>query len=404
MNIAEQGRGLAGGHRVFFHIGAPKTGTTFLQSVLAANRERLAEQGLLYAIQSQQESFEATRDFVGQGWARRPAAVFKGKWEVIAERCRAWPGTVVISNELLGGASLQRVEAGIASILPAEVHVVFTARDLGRQLVSDWQEQVKHKHTVTLEKFVGELIEQGLDAPAPFGQMFWGLHDAPYILARWAPLVPRERIHVVTVPRPGAPSATLWRRFASVLGLDPEGYDLNVRRTNPSMGVAETELVRRLNFELKRIPARQYDALVRLNLAEQVLGGGKPGLTLPPERLPWVVERSKRLVAELREARYDVVGDLDELIPAADDLPDHVSPTGLSDRDLAEASLKAAAGAIKLAAKVREENLLLREQLAKPEPAPARPGEPAATTGHGPVRRLVGKTLRRARAVRERLR
>ncbi len=31
-----------------FHIGTPKTGTTFLQSVLFANRELLAEQGIIY--------------------------------------------------------------------------------------------------------------------------------------------------------------------------------------------------------------------------------------------------------------------------------------------------------------------------------------------------------------------
>ena len=66
----------------------------------------------------------------------------------------------------------------------AEVHLVFTARDIARQLVSDWQEHIKHKHVVTLERFVDDLVELGIDAPRPFGQMFWGLHDPARVLGR----------------------------------------------------------------------------------------------------------------------------------------------------------------------------------------------------------------------------
>ncbi len=34
-------------NRIFLHIGAPKSGTTYLQTVLWANRENLRRQGLL---------------------------------------------------------------------------------------------------------------------------------------------------------------------------------------------------------------------------------------------------------------------------------------------------------------------------------------------------------------------
>jgi len=33
--------------RVFLHVGAPKSGTTFLQTVMWENREGLAERGVL---------------------------------------------------------------------------------------------------------------------------------------------------------------------------------------------------------------------------------------------------------------------------------------------------------------------------------------------------------------------
>ena len=38
--------------RVYLHIGAPKTGTTYLQEVLFTNRARLAEHGVLYPGES----------------------------------------------------------------------------------------------------------------------------------------------------------------------------------------------------------------------------------------------------------------------------------------------------------------------------------------------------------------
>jgi len=42
-------RGATGGQKtVYLHIGLHKTGTTFLQNVLRANTEALAEQGIIY--------------------------------------------------------------------------------------------------------------------------------------------------------------------------------------------------------------------------------------------------------------------------------------------------------------------------------------------------------------------
>ncbi len=181
----------AASKRVFFHVGAPKTGTTYLQNVLFKNRELLAANGVLYPYDDAGQSFRSMQDFRGAGWAGGRAAEFRGEWEAVAGRARGWDGsTVILSNELLGGSSAERIARGLRTVEPAEVHVVFSARDFARQLVSDWQEHIKHKHTVTLEQFVDDLIEFGLDAPQPFGELFWGMHDATYVLARWGALVP----------------------------------------------------------------------------------------------------------------------------------------------------------------------------------------------------------------------
>ncbi len=350
--------------RIFFHVGAPKTGTTYLQNVLYQNRATLAEHGVLYPYTDRGQSFRSMQDFRGVGWAGGSPGDFAGEWETVAERARTWSGPLVIlSNELLGGSRPERIKAGVASVGPAEVHVVFTARDFARQMVSDWQEHIKHKHLVTLERFVDDLIELGLDAPAPFGELFWGMHDAAYVLRRWAGVIPPSHIHIVTVPQPGAGRDVLWRRFCAVTGLDPEAYDSVTNVANVSMGVAETELVRRMNSEVKGMAWESYDPLVRRFLAEEVLGGQSPKLALPTGRMEWVSHRSGRLIDELEKAGYPVEGDLAELVPRPADHEPYVSPTSLTEADLANAAIRAATALLRHSGRQRRRISELQQTL-----------------------------------------
>ena len=391
------------GKLVFFHVGAPKTGTTYLQQVLYQNREALAANGVLYPYEDFGQSFRSMQDFRGAGWGTSGPGKFAGEWEAVASRTRDWPGsTVVISNELLGGSRPGRIKTGLESVQPADVHVVFTARDFARQLVSDWQEHVKHKHTVTLEQFVDDLIEHGMDAPAPFGELFWGMHDAVHVLERWAAGVPAENIHLITVPQSGAPRDTLWRRFCEVTGLDPDAYETTTSRSNASMGVAETELVRRMNAEILDVRDEDYDKLVRIVLAERILGGGSPRLTLPEGRMDWVMERSRRLVRELRATSYDIVGDLEELLPDPAAHATYVSPTTLGDADLAPVAMRAAGGMVRHASRIRQKNRDLQAQLEAAELVRQQQRGPRqrARDAYWATRGRVGNVLRRAGLLR----
>ncbi len=394
------GRSTSARKRVFFHVGAPKTGTTYLQHVLLQNKQALAEAGVLYPYDDHGQSFRSMQDFRGVGWGTQRASAFKGEWKTVSDRTVAWDGhTVIISNELLGGATADRIADGIASVEPADVHVIFSARDFARQLVSDWQEHIKHKHEVTLEKFVDDLIEFGLDAPKPFGELFWGMHDAAYVLRRWAVRVPPENIHVVTLPQPGAPKDTLWRRFCEATGLDPSPYDSVTERANPSMGVAETELVRRMNASVQGMPPENYDPLVRIQLAEHILGGQPPKLMLPTGRMDWVMERSRRLIEELQTAGYPVVGDLAELMPRPEDHAGYVSPTALTEADLGPAAIRAATGLLQLAGRQRRQ--LVERQDVADGIAPPRPTlRERRVELYWNVRGRVGKVLRRVGLLR----
>ena len=69
-------------------------------------------------------------------------------------------------------------------------------------------------------RFVDDLVRFGRDAPRPFGEMFWGLHDAAEVLPAWAQVVGADHVHVVTVPPRSAPAELFWERFAGTVGLD----------------------------------------------------------------------------------------------------------------------------------------------------------------------------------------
>jgi hypothetical protein len=148
------------------------------------------------------------------------------------------------------------------------------------------------------------------------------------VLARWSRGLPPERVHIVTVPPRGSPPDLLWRRFAGVLGVDPDLYDTTVTESNMSLTACEAAVLRSLN-ELVRgldIPWTTYRATVKHGLAASLDRDG-PRIELPESAYEWAVQWSRDAVTALRDAGYQVAGDLDELIP-------HVRPTGAHPDDI----------------------------------------------------------------------
>jgi hypothetical protein len=303
-------------HRVVVHVGAPKTGTSFVQDVLWLNRESLAEQGILYPAERFDEHFLAALDLMELQWGglERQAA---GAWDRLAQRVRDWTGTVIVSHEILATASRPQVRRALDSFGDAEVHVVLSARDLVRQIPAEYQENVKHRRTLGYREFLDTITDDGRGSE--LASWFWGVQEVPDILDRWGGRLPPERVHLVTVPKPGAPRDLLWHRFASVLGLDPEALARETDRSNPSLGVPETVLVRRLNQLVNRgvLAGDDYRLFVRELLAHRTLSRrpGSPRLEVPPDVRRWAADVSQSWIETLAERGYDVVGDLEDLRP-----------------------------------------------------------------------------------------
>ena len=295
-------------------MGLPKSGTTFLQQSLAANAEALGDRGVLYPADDEL-MFRAALDVRGnhKAWGRRRSEV-EGAWDELCGRARAFPGTTLVSHELLAGACRRQVVAATTMLTGLDVHVVITARDLARQVVAEWQEGVKHGRQGTFAEFHAR-VSRGDDGLA---RHFHAAQDLPEVLARWGHGLPADHVHVVVGEPAGADPGRLWARFAAAVGFDPTGYPPpGSGPVNPSLGVAEVDLLRRVNVALDgRLTQPAYGRLVKHRLAHTVLSPAvSPHPQLPIPLYDALVPVTERWVKEIHKAGYAVHGDLSHLVP-----------------------------------------------------------------------------------------
>lgn len=317
---------------VHLHIGAPKTGTTYLQDRLMLNQASLAEHGVTIPtknrfVDADLFHFRAALDLLDQDWGGAPGHAV-GSWDTMLKRVRRAKGTVVISHEILAPAKPDTIARALNDLSDSEVHVVYSARDLGRQLPAAWQESIKQGRKWTFQRFLNK-VERGQT-------WFRSAMDLPTVLGNWGAKLPPERVHIVTVPHGRGPTGNeLWFRFCRAFGIDPAWAPLDSERSNRSLGIAETQLVRRLNRRLELPVWRDatYDGLIRELLAQEVLvSRDSIPVLLPPDRFDFADRQAELWIDWIKDSGVDVIGDVEDLRPirpAADSQwrdPDRVSP------------------------------------------------------------------------------
>lgn len=347
---------------VYLHIGTPKSGTTYLQGILWHNRRALREEGLQYTGREHgahlRASFDLQERDVQDGW-RDPAIT--GAWKQAVEEARQWPDRTLISHETFALAEPEHADRALADLDFAEVHLIITMRDLARQIPAAWQEEVKNRNPVTYQTYLSRLRKDPVpDRPR---HPFWVFQDVPGILERWARDVPPERVHIVTVPPPGSPPTLVWERFAGVLGIDPGRHDTTRTFGNPSLGMAQAQLLRKFNELLLARPEEDrpswpdYLRIFKDVYAQQILVElpGDRRITLPRDCHDWVVERAETMISKLRDGGYHIVGDLGDLQPAlpADPAP-ATAPVG--DDALLETALQSIEELIRRMEREREQS------------------------------------------------
>jgi hypothetical protein len=372
--------------KVYLHIGAPKTGTTYLQQVMHANQDALEAQGVRYAAGTfHNDRVWATEVLRGFTFRNRPKQA-PGAWDRILRQVREWDGPVVVSHEFFGACTAEQALRAHRDLAPAEVHLVFTARDYISQAGAVWQERLKYGFAVPFSEF-------DLDNDTPVWS--WRTQDVPAILERWRHDLPPERVHVVTVPPPGSPPGLLWERFSSVVGIGPEGVNTTIPAANTSLGLVETELLRRVDDHAWSVLETPQDRtrMLRDLLANTVLSrGSRERFTVTAPQAEELVSRGKEAVAQLEKAGYDVVGSLDELMPDAELLSSR-TPDDATERELLDAALDAIVGLLEDAQRTRAPRRAhLRDGRGTSPTKPQR----AAGTAAGP-RAAVDRVVRAAR-------
>lgn len=303
--------------RVFLHIGAPKTGTTLLQSRLTLNQQELATHDVHFPSGSRLVhpdifQFRAALDLLGQDWGGVPGHA-EGAWPRLVSAASDLTGSVIVSHEILGAAKPRQIQQAVSELgRGAELHVVYAARDLARQVPAAWQEAVKQGRKWGYRKFLDKTVA----GESWFARSF----DLPAILTRWGRHLPPERVHLVTVPQPG--TGDLWARYCQALQVDPAWAPQEPDRVNESLGVPETMVLLALNRRMTRAQRQSpaYDHLVRGMLGhESLTGRGSQPVTLPPRLHAWAEQQASRWIDWTRASGVEVIGDLDDLVPQRPD-------------------------------------------------------------------------------------
>ena len=300
---------------VYLHVGAPKTGSTYLQDRLYANRAELASHGVHYPVGLQNDMFRAALALTERSWPSQPEST-EGEWESLASRVRRADGSAIVSHEIMSVAKPAHVARAMATFEGAEIHVVYAVRDIARQIPAGWQEGLKHGQRQSFRRFVDRVMKADRREPTLF---FWRAQSLPDVLSRWTTGLPPERVHVVTVPQAGSGPGELWARYCRAFGVDPAWAPADTARSNESVGIEEAALLRKLNRRLRStdLDAVQYAHIVRHLMVHQTLATreDKRRLTLPPRARAWAHQVAQEWIEWVEGSGVDVVGDIEDMRP-----------------------------------------------------------------------------------------
>jgi len=300
----------------FLHIGAFKTGTSYLQGVLSANARDLRAAGVLVAPDRSGAVHDVVR-FQGRG--KDHLRSVRGSWAELVERARDFEGrATVLSHEYLSLQGPKRADKIVASLEGLETHVVLTVRDAAAVLPAQWQTAARNRGSHTWPEYVAAARDERTRRRS---HTFLHAQRIGTLLRLWRTRVGLENLHVVTVPPPTAPRHVLWDRFAGVLGVDPAAAKVLDVPSNPSAGYATAHLLCLVHAEvarrdLPRKPVQRMAVFVAHRAASR--RAEEPTPPLDEETLEFAAAWNREVKRVVLRSRVEVTGDLGDLVPKAD--------------------------------------------------------------------------------------
>ncbi len=294
----------------YLHIGAPKCGSTYLQSLLWRNRDALMQNGVYVPGRAQSDHFYAGTDFRGSPYeTQSPDDSWRGGWDRLVDDAeRTAYRKIVISSEFLATAAPEAIARRLERLADADVQVVYAVRDFAGLLASVWQQHVKTAPVRPWTEWLDALAERG------GAEWLWTQHNVGQIVERWTGNG-IDQLHLLVLPPAGSPQDELWRRFRSIVGWQVRTSSADPRG-NESLGYAQAEVLRRLQQLLAEVEPRSHRARITKNLIGDLTLAPMERVDrlLIPDRLrPWVDDQSAERRAQIASSSAHVVGDLDDL-------------------------------------------------------------------------------------------
>lgn len=303
------------GKRVVLHIGTMKSGTSYVQSLLAVNAGPLDAAGVhVVGVPARggnrpAASHAAANELVA-GTDDAPS------WGAVVEEVRRVDaGTVVVTSEFFGFLRPDGIRRAAEDLADVELTVVLGVRDQLTAVPAQWQSYTRNTGTASFTDYLRQIAGEDTHGRRTRAhRTFHRSQDVGQVLDRW--LVPGvDRVAAFTVPAPGAPPEELWRRFVAAARLPDAAAPSGEVADNPSLGYESCDYLCRLNGLLGDLPRQRYRRTVRPLATAALLPlratQGRP--RLDRQAAAWAQDRNVEIRAALSRTEVELVGDLDDL-------------------------------------------------------------------------------------------
>jgi hypothetical protein len=300
---------------VLLHVGPPKTGTTALQTALAAAAPDLEPLGVTYPVRPPTTQHgRAAAALLQRKLAGSAQVQPMESWDRLVRRAARRSNRFVISSELFADLDAAHTAQAVAELGRADLHVLITLRPLEVILSSTWQQDIKGGRADEFDRWLHERLDE------PGAGAFWIRHAHDRLVERWTAALGPNRVCVLLVDsrRPQA----LLRDAELLIGI-PQGT-LVPTAVNRSMTRPEAELLVEFMARHGRERDRElFQRLIRLGGFRALVENRTPPENEPRIMTPaWAVRRAREIYAPMADrilrSGARIVGEPSLLTPTAE--------------------------------------------------------------------------------------